>query len=65
MWPPGAGALRPRRPRLYRAWLGVSLVMLVTPVYYFLLFETDIITLGILAAPTRSASTRWRDGWPS
>lgn len=48
---PGRGAARPRPPRLYRGWLGVSLVMLVTPVYYFLLFETDIVLLGLLAGP--------------
>ena len=48
---PEAGVLRPRPWRLYRGWLGVSVVMLVTPVYYFLLFETDILTLGILAGP--------------
>ena len=49
--PPVAAALRRRRTRLYRAWLGISLVMLVTPVYYFLLFETDIVALGILSGP--------------
>ena len=48
---PGAGVMRPRAMRLYRGWLGVSLVMLVTPVYYFLLFETDVLALGILAGP--------------
>jgi O-antigen/teichoic acid export membrane protein len=46
-----ASTLLPRRSRLYRGWLGVSTVMLVTPVYYFLLFETDAVTLGILAGP--------------
>lgn len=46
---PGAPVLRWRRLRLYRGWLGVSTVMLVTPVYYFLLFETDAIILGVLA----------------
>jgi O-antigen/teichoic acid export membrane protein len=47
----GRRSLRRRPWRLYRAWLGVSFVMLVTPVYYFLLFETDIVLLGILAGP--------------
>ena len=45
------GIMRLRPWRLYRGWLGVSTVMLVTPVYYFLLFETDVLTLGILAGP--------------
>lgn len=48
---PGIGTLRWRQARLYRGWLGVSTVMLVTPVYYFLLFETDAVMLGVLAGP--------------
>jgi O-antigen/teichoic acid export membrane protein len=48
---PDASSLRWRRLRLYRGWLGVSTVMLVTPVYYFLLFETDAVILGVLAGP--------------
>jgi O-antigen/teichoic acid export membrane protein len=48
---PSRSAARLRRLRLYRSWLGVSTVMLVTPVYYFLLFETDVLVLGILAGP--------------
>lgn len=48
---PSRAALRRRPLRLYRGWLGVSTVMLVTPVYYFLLFETDVVVLGILAGP--------------
>ncbi|HET6468243.1 MAG TPA: oligosaccharide flippase family protein [Geminicoccaceae bacterium] len=47
----GRTELRPRPLRLYRGWLATSSVMLVTPVFYFLLFETDIIALGILAGP--------------
>lgn len=48
---PGRPSLRRRPTRLYRGWLGVSTVMLVTPVYYFLLFETDAVILGVLAGP--------------
>lgn len=48
---PGPEAARPRPLRLYRSWLGVSLVMLATPVYYFLLFETDVVALGVLSGP--------------
>jgi O-antigen/teichoic acid export membrane protein len=48
---PGIAALRWRQTRLYRGWLGVSTIMLVTPVYYFLLYETDAVMLGILAGP--------------
>ena len=48
---PSLDALRLRPLKLYRGWLGTSLVMLVTPVYYFLLFETDVVVLGILAGP--------------
>jgi O-antigen/teichoic acid export membrane protein len=48
---PGGDARRPRPMRLYRAWLATASVMLVTPVFYFLLFETDVMALGILAGP--------------
>lgn len=48
---PSVAAARWRSWRLYKGWLGVASVMLVTPVYYFLLFETDIVVLGLLAGP--------------
>jgi O-antigen/teichoic acid export membrane protein len=48
---PSRSAVHLRPLRLYCGWLGISTVMLVTPVYYFLLFETDIIVLGVLAGP--------------
>jgi O-antigen/teichoic acid export membrane protein len=48
---PGADMLRLRPLRQYRGWLRVSTVMLVTPVYYFLLFETDAVMLGVMAGP--------------
>jgi O-antigen/teichoic acid export membrane protein len=48
---PSPASLRPRPFRLYRSWLQASFVMLITPVYYFLLFETDALILGTLAGP--------------
>ena len=48
---PGVAMLRPRPIRQYRGWLRISTVMLVTPVYYYLLFETDAVMLGLMAGP--------------
>ncbi|MGD9510731.1 MAG: lipopolysaccharide biosynthesis protein [Geminicoccaceae bacterium] len=48
---PGADMLRLRPIRQYWGWLRISTVMLVTPVYYFLLFETDAVMLGVMAGP--------------
>lgn len=48
---PDRSAFRLRPRGLYRRWLGISSSMLVTPVFYFLLFETDVLVLGILAGP--------------
>lgn len=48
---PDRTAIRRRPTRVYRAWLGTASMMLMTPIFYFLLFETDIIVLGLLAGP--------------
>lgn len=40
-----------RRWQLYRLWLSVSTTMLVTPVFFFIVSETDVLALGFFRDP--------------
>lgn len=44
----------PRRLRLrqLRVWLSLSTTMMITPMFYFVLSETDILCLGFFSTPT-------------
>ncbi|MBP2293367.1 oligosaccharide flippase family protein [Azospirillum rugosum] len=37
------------RVRIYRGWVGVSTVMMLTPVFFFVMAETDIILIGLFS----------------
>ena len=39
------------RPRQVRVWLSLSTTMMITPVFYFVLSETDILCLGFFSDP--------------
>jgi O-antigen/teichoic acid export membrane protein len=43
--------VRRLRWRQMRVWLSLSTTMMITPVFYFVLSETDILCLGLFATP--------------
>lgn len=47
----GAAATIGRRWQRYRLWLSVSTTMLVTPVFFFIVSETDVLALGFFRDP--------------
>lgn len=47
----GAAATIGRRWQRYRLWLSVSTTMLVTPVFFFIVSETDVLALGLFREP--------------
>jgi O-antigen/teichoic acid export membrane protein len=47
----GAAATIGRRWQRYRLWLSVSTTMLVTPVFFFIVSETDVLALGFFREP--------------